>query len=96
MRGYQIRLDWPGTIRVELSPGNFIKAIPEIIFGVENIGMFLQVQLLNAKGMQPLEFFGTDKWLVNHSWVHQNLVHPGLQEYSHFEVEGMIRRASGQ
>ena len=96
MRGFQKLLGFPGTIKVELSPGNHIFAIPDIIFTVENVGLYLQVQVLNAKGMAPLEFFKHTSWLNPHSWVQDNLRHPGMNEISERELETLVRRASGQ
>lgn len=96
MRGFQKKADWPGQINVELSPGNFIKAIPEIVFTVENIGLYLEVKVLNVKGMAPLEFWGHLSWLNPHSWIHDYLRGPGMTELSERELETMGRRASGQ
>ena len=96
MRGFQKIKDFPGTIKVELSPGNYIFAIPEIIFQVENIGLYLQVKVLNAAGMAPLEFYDNVSWLVPHSWIQDYLRGPGMREISERELNTLERRASGQ
>ena len=96
MRGFQKIKDFPGTIKVPLSPGNFIFAIPEIIFQVENVGLYLEIKVLNAVGMQPLEFYKHTSWLNPHSFVQDYLRGPGMREISERELIRLDRLASGQ
>lgn len=96
MRGFYKKPDWPGLIKIELSPGNFIYVISEVMITVENAGSFLEVQVLNQENMGPLVFFGADSWLVSHSWVHEHLEHPGIIVIPEREIITMTRQRSGQ